>query len=222
MKYIIGLIDEEADQIATIRRTIKYNIPKDIARDDLDFKEYPLSGNGLELSHTLCDAIISDIVDNCIHCLIIDNRIIVDSALVEGATIYNRIRETVPKFPIIILTNVPGDCYEKTFVDADKVYWKSKFFQVKEEYSKDRTANIFTNMKNYIQQRSDLQTQLSENLVKLAGDDDSNQCLQDVLRLEYQLNDYYPQQLSRVEESLNVSDLQQAVSLLEEARGLLE
>lgn len=221
MKYTIGIIDEEKDQIANIRRTIKFNKPKELCTDDLVFIEYSLDGDGARLPQKLRDHVLDDVLDGNIHALIIDYRIISESALVEGTDIYKLIVQAVPKFPVIILTNVPGDCYTKAFVDADKVYWKTKFFKLKEDYAREKTANIFRNMDNYKFQRAELVTRLSENLSKLHSDGYTAEDLQHVLNIESELGDFFPQQQTQIEKALSVSDLHDAVALLEEARNLL-
>ena len=112
----------------------------------------------------IANAVINDIVNDKIQVLIVDYKIIVSTALVEGTEIFRRISETVPKFPIIILNNVPEDCYKKEFVDADKVYSKGRFFKLEENYSKEKTLNIFRNMDNYTAQRAKLSTKLANHL----------------------------------------------------------
>lgn len=221
MKYIIGIIDEEQDQVANIRRTIKYNKPKNVSAEDLEIIEYPLEGDSQQLPQSLSKKVIDDIISERIHLLIIDYRIISDSALIEGSDIYRIIHNTVPKFPVIILTNVPNDCYPKEFIDADKVYYKAKFFKLQEGYAQEKTANMFRNIDHYIKQRAKLSVELVENVQKLQEEAYSVENLQSVLNIENALSDFYPQQQTELEKSLDVSDLRTAVSLLEEAKGML-
>ncbi len=222
MKYSIGIIDEEKDQIANIRRTIKYNKPKEIQSDDLKFVEYSMDEGGVQLPQKLYEQVMEDVIDGKIHVLIIDYRIISDAALVEGTDIYKRVIQAVPKFPVIILTNVPDDCYAKSFVDADKIYSKTKFFKLMEDYAKEKTANIFRNIENYKSQRAELVTRLTDSTINLNAKGYTAEALQQVLNIENELSDYFPQHQTQIEKELKVSDLHEAVKLLEEARKLLD
>lgn len=220
-KYIIGIIDEDQQDIEYIERTILINKPDNIADDHIVFQEYSLDQNVACLHNKIVNSVISDIIDNRINAIVVDYKIIVSSSFVEGTEIFKRISETVPKFPLIILSNVPDDCYKKEFVDADKVYSKREFFKIEETYSKEKTLNIFRNMDNYIGQRAKLSTQLNEHLSKLENDGYSEETLKAIILTENLLDDFCPQQQSTIEKSLNVSELKNAVDLLEKAKGLI-
>lgn len=219
--YIIGIIDEDSEDIQDIERTIIVNKPENIAEEQIAFNSYTIPVNTSGLSNDIANAVINDIVNDKIQVLIVDYKIIVSTALVEGTEIFRRISETVPKFPIIILTNVPEDCYKKEFVDADKVYSKGRFFKLEENYSKEKTLNIFRNMDNYMAQRAKLSTKLANHLSLLETQGYSVQTLKDIIETEKLLDDFFPQQQSTVEKELNVSDLKNAVELLREANDLL-
>lgn len=219
--YIIGIIDEDSEDIQDIERTIIVNKPENIVEEQISFKLYPIPNNAAGLSNNIADAVINDIVNDKIQVLIVDYKIIVSTALVEGTEIFHRISETVPKFPIIILTNVPEDCYKKEFVDADKVYSKGQFFKLEDNYSKEKTLNIFRNMDNYTTQRAKLSTKLSNHLSILETQGYSEQTLKDIIETEKLLDNFFPQLQSTVEKDLNVSDLKNAVELLREANDLI-
>lgn len=219
--YIIGIIDEDIEDIQDIQRTIIVNKPEKIADEQIDFNSYNIPANVSGLTNDIAKDVIKDIVNDKIQVLIVDYKIIVSTALVEGTEIFHLISETVPKFPIIILTNVPEDCYKKEFVDADKVYSKGQFFKLSENYSKEKTLNIFRNMDNYISQRAKLSTKLSNYLLKLETQGYSEQTLKDIIETEKMLDNFFPQQQSTVEKDLNVTELKNAVELLREANDLL-
>lgn len=219
-KYYIGIIDEDQDEILDIKRTILINKPESISEDLIQFVDYKLPGNIATLSKEVSAAVIKDIVDGMIHVLIVDYRIIVESTCIEGTEVFQRISSLVPKFPTIILTNVPDDCY-KPFVDADKVYSKRSFFKVEESYSQEKTLNIFRNIENYKKQRAALTATLEEQLLKLEDEGYSSGVYQDIISLEKALSDYLPQEQTIVEKDMNLSELRDAVDLLKEARGLL-
>lgn len=219
-KYYIGIIDEDQGEVLDIKRTILFNMPKDITEDRVQFVDYPLPAHAETLSEEVSKMVIEDIINGAIHILIVDYRIIVESTCIEGTEIFMGISELVPKFPTIILTNVPNDCY-KPFIDADKVYAKSAFFKIEESYSKEKTLNIFRNIENYKQRRASLTATLAEQLLKLKSQGYSADVYQRVISLEKQLDDYLPQNQTMIEKALDLSELKDAVDLLKEANQLL-
>lgn len=219
--YHIGIIDEDIDEIAYIERTIIINRPDDIGEDQIEFYAYPLTDSADTLSERISDSAISDVIAGKIDALIIDYKIIVKEALVEGAEIFKSLSAEIPKFPTVILTNVPEACYGKEFVDADKVYAKRSFFKVEGSYSKEKTLNIFRNMDNYRSQRAMLSTQLNEQLDKLTVKGYSVETIQNIVEIEKSLDDFCPQQQTIVEKSLNISELKNAVDLIQEAKSFL-
>lgn len=218
--YYIGIIDEDQDEIQDIKRTILINKPEFISEDLIQFVDYPLLQNASVLSDEVSNVVLRDIVNGAIHLLIVDYRIIVESTYVEGTEIFNKISSIVSKFPTIILTNVPDDCY-KPFIDADKVYSKRAFFKVDENYSQEKTRNIFRNIENYKSQRAQLSTTLGEQLLKLETHGYSMETYQAIISLEKALDAYLPQGQSTVEKDLSIAELKDAVDLLKEANGLI-
>lgn len=218
--YYIGIIDEDQDEIQDIKRTILINKPESISEDLIQFVDYPLPQNASILSDEVTNSVLRDIVNGTIHLLIVDYRIIVESTYVEGTEIFNKISSLVSKFPTIILTNVPDDCY-KPFIDADKVYSKRAFFKVDENYSQEKTRNIFRNIENYKSQREQLSATLGEQLLKLETQGYSLETYQSIISLEKALDAYLPQGQSTVEKDLSITELKDAVDLLKEANGLI-
>ncbi|MCI8521493.1 MAG: hypothetical protein HFE50_08375 [Clostridia bacterium] len=220
--YAIGIIDEDDADIQYIERTILINKPENIKDSQVEFATYYLK----ECKEDFCSKIvldaIEDIINEKIQLLIIDYKIMVNSDKLEGTEIFKKITEMVPKFPVVILSNLPQSCYEKEFVDADKVYSKKEFFKIDKEYSKQKTFNLFKNMDNYISQRAKISVQLSEQLEKLKGDDYSEVNLKELMKTEDMLDKFYPQQKSTAERLLDISDLRDAVNSLEKANKLLE
>lgn len=220
-KYVIGIVDESQHDIEYIERTIIINKPEKIHDTDISFEEYKLEYDVKDLSNKIVASIINDIINDRIHAVIVDYKIIVSSTFVEGTEIFKKISETVPKFPLIILSNVTKDCYEKEFVDADKIYSKREFFKIQESYSQEKTLNIFRNMDNYIAQRTKLSVKLQEYLMKLENNGYSEEVLKSIVETETLLDAFCPQEQTMVEKSLDISDLKSAVDLLEKAKGLI-
>ena len=218
--YYIGIIDEDQDEIQDIKRTILINKPESMSEDLIQFVDYPLPESASVLSDEVTNSVLRDIVNGTIHLLIVDYRIIVESTYVEGTEIFNKISSLVSKFPTIILTNVPDDYY-KPFIDADKVYSKRAFFKVDENYSQEKTRNIFRNIENYKSQREQLSATLGEQLLKLETQGYSLETYQSIISLEKALDAYLPQGQSTVEKDLSITELKDAVDLLKEANGLI-
>ncbi|MDE6261134.1 MAG: hypothetical protein K2M42_09800 [Oscillospiraceae bacterium] len=219
--YCIGIIDEDQGEVLDIKRTIHANKPAHIAEELIQFVDYPLPTRVTTLSDEVSKAVIRDIVGGSIHALIVDYRIIVESTCIEGTEIFKQISSLVSKFPTIILTNVPDACYDKPFVDADKVYGKHDFFKIEESYSQEKTLNIFRNIDNYKKQRALLSVSLAEQLLKLESQGYVPETYQKIIELENALDDYLPQEQTIVEKELNLSDLKGAVELIAEANQLL-
>lgn len=217
--YTIGLIDDEEAQIITIRRTIKINAPSNI---EYDFKSYSLSSESSKLVNEVFNQVIEDIKKREIACLIIDYKIMVRTTKVKGTDIFGMLKRTVPKFPIIILTDVLEESIEPDFIDADKVYKKSKFFRLKEEYSKEKVSNIFDSMKKYIGKRDQLQLTLDDLQKKMSEDNGIENNLEEVLKVEKELDDFCPIEQTQIDKVFDVDKVREIVELIEKANKLLE
>lgn len=220
--YYIGIIDENPDEILDIERTILINRPEKIREDQIFFIDYPLPGDAKALSDETTKAAVKNIIERTLHALIVDYKIIVESTCIEGTEIFERISSLLPKFPIMILTNVPDDCYAKAYVDADKVYAKHDFFKVDEDYSKEKTLNIFRNIEKYKYQCARLSASLEEQLSVLDNRGYVPETYQKIIMLEKELGEYLPQEQTTIEKELKLSELTEAVELLREANQLLE
>ncbi|MCL2361658.1 MAG: hypothetical protein FWC73_07590 [Defluviitaleaceae bacterium] len=219
MEFIIGLVDDDDGQLATIRRTIKINAPKDIK---CDFKSYDLAGASDSLVSTVYKEIIDDVESGCLSLLIIDYKIMIKADKVEGTDIYEKIRRAVPQFPVIMLTNVIDDCINHSFVDPDKVYRKSDFFRTDEGYSKEKTANIFRNMQRYVTARIDLESRLSNLKDRLVDENQSQELYNELIRTENELDEYKPLDETQMEKAFDTSAIKEAIELLEKADAMLE
>lgn len=216
--YRIGLIDEDPVDIDFIKRTIYINKPTDINDDQIDFWEVPLSTDSM---NNIINDIVDEIINKRIQILIVDYKIVISTKLFEGTEIFKILSEMIPKFPIIMLSNLADDCYHKDFVDADKVYSKKDFFKIEEEYSKEKVANIFRNMDKYITQRSKLASQLTEQLDSLVTDDYSAERIQSIIETEKALGNFTPQNQNSVEKALDLSELKEVVEILRNVQELI-
>ncbi len=218
--YIIGLIDDEESQLSKIRRTIKTNAKQD---EKYDFKSYLISENANDVVSDVFDEVINDIKALKLSSLIVDYKIILKTYKIKGTDIFKRIKEEVPKFPVIILTEVVEESTEPDFVDADKVYKKKDFYKIESEYSKEKVFNIFDSMRKYVGQRDRLQLTIDDLKQKLTkGSSEREAVVSDILALESQLDDFVPTEQSQIDKVFDERKAKEIVSLIEKANALLE
>lgn len=217
--YIIGLIDDEESQLKKIRRTIKTNAK---VNEQYDFKSYLISDNASDVVSEVFEQVISDIKDSKLASLIVDYKIIVKTSKIKGTDIFKRIKEEVPKFPIIILTEVVEESTEPEFIDADKVYKKKDFYKIESDYSKEKVFNIFDSMRKYNEQRDKLQLTIEDLKQKLTDGSRGRDVIGDILSLESQLNDFVPTDQSQIDKIFDEGKVKKIVALIEKANDLLE
>lgn len=217
--YVIGLIDDEESQIKAMRRTIKVNAP----REDYAFKSYyPLPSDSNKLVDEVFNQVLTDIINDVITCLIIDYKIMVQTTKIKGTEIFRKIKNTVPKFPIIILTEVVSESIEPKFIDADKVYKKREFFKIEEEYSKEKVYNIFDSMYKYVEQRESLQLELEKLQKQLASGEIGQEGIHSVLKIENELDSFVPTEQTQIDKVFDADKAKHIIELIEKANNLLE
>ncbi len=218
--YTIGLIDDEEKQIRMIRRTIKTNA---ISGEPYDFKSYIVSDNAVNIVKEVVEEVIQDIKALRLSCLIIDYKIILKNfSKVKGTDIFKKIKDEVPKFPVIILTEVVEESMEPEFIDADKVYKKKDFYKIESEYSKEKVFNIFDSMRKYTGQRDKIQVTIDELKKKLTKGNLGHETIENILALESQLDDFVPIDQSQIDKVFDESKAKEIVALIEKANKLLE
>lgn len=217
--YIIGLIDDEETQLKKIRRTIKTNAK---TSEQYDFKSYLISDNASNVISEVFEQVISDIIKLKLSLLIVDYKIMVKTSKIKGTDIFKRIKEEVPKFPIIILTEVVAESTEPEFIDADKVYKKKDFYKIESEYSKEKVFNIFDSMRKYNVQRDKLQLTIEDLKQKLTDGSRGREVIGDILALESQLDDFVPTDQTQIDKIFDENKAKEIVALIEKANDLLE
>lgn len=218
--YIIGLIDDEESQLSKIRRTIKTNAKKD---EQYDFKSYLISDKASDVVSDVFEEVIDDIKNLKLSSLIVDYKIIVKTYKIKGTEIFKKIKEEVPKFPVIILTEVVEESTEPDFIDADKVYKKKDFYKIEGEYSKEKVFNIFDSMRKYVGQRDKLQLTIDDLKQQLAkGSLRHEEVVGNILALESQLDDFVPTEQSQIDKVFDEQKAKEIVALIEKANALLE
>lgn len=217
--YIIGLIDDEETQLKSIRRTIKVNAPNNV---EYDFKSYSLAEESEKLVNEVFIDVMKDIVNEEISCLIIDYKIMVKTTKIKGTDIFEKIKAEVPKFPIIILTEIVEESVEPEFIDADKVYKKRDFFKLEEEYSKEKVHNIFDSMKKYVSQKNSLLTSLTDVKTRMITGESIEDNIREALKLESILSDFLPLEQTQLDKVFDENVAKEIVELIEKANNMLE
>ena len=218
--YVIGLIDDEESQLSKMRRVIKTNEPIEV--QPYIFKSYSLSQNAGDVVAVVSDQVMQDILSSKLSALIIDYKIMIKTTKVKGTDIFRRVREEVPKFPVIILTEVVEESLKPVFIDADKVYKKKDFYKLESEYSKEKVANIFDSMKKYTEQKDKLQLTMRELKQKLVDSDNKNAVIEEIMVNEKELNNFIPTDQSQIEKVFDTNKIKKVITLIEQANKLLE
>lgn len=217
--YIIGLIDDEESQLRKIRRTIKTHVKE---RERYEFKSYLVSENTVDFVEDVFGQVMTDIKESKLSSLIVDYKIMVKTSKIQGTDIFRKIKEEVPKFPVIMLTEVVAESTEPEFIDADKVYRKKDFYKLESEYSKEKVFNIFDSMKKYVAQRDKLQLNIEDLKHKLVEGSMGQEAISGILALESQLEDFVPIENSQIDKVFDEDKVKEIVSLIEKANDLLE
>ena len=217
--YKIGLIDDESNELMKIRRTIKANAPKDVV---FDFKQYELNGKANNLMQEIANQVIKDIENNEINILIIDYKIMIETEKLEGTEILKQILQVAPNFPMIILTDVIEDSIAHDFVDPDKVYKKSEFFKVLENYSKEKTLNLFRNMERYVSTRTLLEQKLKDLKTDINREGTKQETVDKIVNVESELDKFCPTDQSQIEKVFDAKKVKEILELLEKAKKLME
>lgn len=220
---IIGIIDDDENEINSIQRTIITIIKRNnLIASNIEFKIYDLNSEAGKLTDELIYQVINDISNFEISLLIIDHKIMVNSnELLNGSDIFEQIRKVAPDFPTIIMTNVVEDSMKNNYVDPDKVYAKSEFFKIG-EYAKEKTENILKNIQRYKKLRDTTQEELEELKSELIKDTENQEIINKIVEKEKELDKYLPKQRTYLEEAMNPEELKEILKLIEDAKKLLE
>lgn len=220
--YKIILIDDDREEFSKIRLTIKENAPSkySFSNNDFDFEEYKL--DNYSSPKDIVNDLIALINSKDISMIIIDYKLLTDSHLFEGNKIFADICKIVPKFPIIILTGRLKESLQGFFVDADKIYEKSKFFQLESTYSKEKVENLFYNMESYKSNLLDLEEKLSLLIGEMQNNKMTPEIVNEINNVEIELAKYIPLDHCKAEELYSAENLKEIISLLSEANNLIK
>ena len=220
-KYIIGILDDVADETAKIRYTIKNSILENI---EIEFKEY---FNNLKenLDLDLLEAqILKDIENNNISTLIIDEKIIMSSKEIHGSKVFEKIKSVVEKFPMIILTNWVEDVERLNIIDPDKIYDKQEFFDLNTAISNKLIKNIFANAKMYSKNRNNIERKIQDLEKKISNEGTSSQAktINEISKQEDELRKLKPTHYTQIEKYMKPDEIREVLEILKKANESME
>lgn len=219
--YKIILIDDDTKELEKIRRTIKANEPENCTfNKDYCFENYSIEN--FKDEDDFVDKICDDIYAKTVSLYIIDYKILTSKSFFKGNEIFNKVCLKVQDFPIIILTERVEESKIDDLVDADKIYEKSKFFKLEEEYAKTKVANLFYNMKRYQNKLVLLEDKLSNYIEKMEKVGINQELMSMITELEMELSKLLPFKMSMSEKFYDFEKLKEVVQLLDEASKMIE
>lgn len=233
-KYIIGILDENAEEIEYIISTICYHsAEKEIGLEpgkDFDFKIYDANSYESGIKEEVLKSILTDVRDGELDSLIIDYKLMIQDRVEKGSEIFNELKKEVPRFPAVVLTQVVSESKMDDLVDSDKIYDKEKFFstrtpdkenQLPGYTSKENVLNIFRNMRIYVDKREELEKKLASSQAFFEKEDtDSNYA--NLVNIEKELSKYSPMMTPTEAVKFEPKQLSDTVNILKSVREMLE
>ena len=122
--FYIGMIEDDRAEASAVMLSLVVNA-KQLGEDlgEESFKLYDLEKKE-NFREELFKKLIKDVQENVIQCLIVDYKLDTLDEVLEGIEVVKFMHETVPEFPVIILTDVPERSKKNDLADPDKVYAK--------------------------------------------------------------------------------------------------
>lgn len=222
----IGLIDDNEYEVDDIRTTIAVGWKKlPNPSDKVEFKRYQLSGTA-DFKDELFRELIDDVEHRTIQSLIVDYKLDTLHRVIEGKDVVAYMHETVPAFPVIILTNAPERSKYEDVIDPDKVYDKESFFMLETPQCEEMVFKIYRNISRYVSQRAKLETELAQALKKLNSDraldtDEKIELLTKFTALEDELSQYTWTGQSSAEKAFDLGGLRELIAELIEVEEKL-
>ncbi|MBC1424175.1 hypothetical protein HCI96_04145 [Listeria seeligeri] len=216
--YRIGIVEDSEDEIAKIERTLDFfNIDFDMS---YYFSERTYTPENIveKLSSHIIIEIQSDKIDG----LIIDYKIVLDDIIIEGNEIYREINMVIPKFPIIILTEIVDEPEGKTYMDADKVYRKSTFFNFESRTSKDMYTKFFKNMDHYRGNRQRYRDELNKKKETLVSEGIKKETILEIVDLENELSKYENIGNDSSDSLLDSDSIAKAINLIKQVDEMID
>lgn len=220
--FKIVLIDDDQNEYAKIRRTIKENAPDKYSFQNEDYKFEEFNLESYNTQHEIVETLVSLIKDKNVSLIIIDYKLLTNHNRFEGNKIFADICKAVSRFPIIILTERLDESLEGFLVDADKIYEKSEFFKLESNYAKEKVNNLFYNMESYAKNLDELEQKLKLLIGEKQNNNMTEEIINEINSVESELTKFIPLDYCQAEELYNSEELKEIISLLSEANKLIK
>lgn len=218
-EYKIGIIEDDLEELNSIKRTIYTHLSFD---HTILYKDYNLDNNTINYVDII-DEIKKDILKDKIMLLIIDNKLVIEGNRLKGTSIYEEVKKIASDFPIIIMTNYRDEAYDSDYVDPDKVYDKEKFF-LNGEYTKEKINSICLLIEKYSKLKKNIiaeKNRLIDEYEKEITNDGQDK-LNELLKVELEMKKYTPVETTYLEQLISPNYVKEIVELLDEIKDKLD
>lgn len=218
-EYKIGIIEDDLEELNSIKRTIYTHLSFD---HTILYKDYNLDNNTINYVDII-DEIKKDILEDKIMLLIIDNKLVIEGNRLKGTSIYEEVKKIASDFPIIIMTNYRDEAYDSDYVDPDKVYDKEKFF-LNGEYTKEKINSICLLIEKYSKLKKNIiaeKNRLIDEYEKEITNDGQDK-LNELLKVELEMKKYTPVETTYLEQLISPDYVKEIVELLDEIKDKLD
>lgn len=217
--YYIGMIEDDMAEASSVMASLDINAEQ-LCEDS--FKLYDLIKKE-SFREELFEQILDDIKKNNIQGLIVDYKLDTLDEVMEGIEVVKFMHETVPEFPVIILTDVPEKSKENDKADPDKVYAKEIFMKPSELKTKEMVYHIVRNLERYTKRRSELEIKREQLLDKLVDSSKhEDEIYGQLLETERELSKYVPLEMTAVDREYDIESMEEILEVLKEYKSLLE
>lgn len=217
--YYIGMIEDDMSEASSVMLSLVHN-EKQLGEESFILYE-------LEKKETFCqelfERLIKDVQYNRIQCLIVDYKLDTLDEVLEGIEVVHYMHQTVPEFPVVILTDVPDKSKENDKADPDKVYAKEIFMKPDDAETKEMVYHIVRNIERYTKKRAELEIRRKQILDKVVDDSEyEDEIYGELLKIEQELNMYVPIEMTGIDQAYDMKSMREGLEMLKEYKSLLE
>lgn len=218
-EYKIGIIEDDLEELNSIKRTIYINLS---LNHTIMYKDYQLNNKSTNYVDII-DEIKKDILDDKIMLLIIDNKLVVEGNRLKGTSIYEEVKKITSDFPVIIMTNYKDEAYDSDYVDPDKVYDKEKFF-LNGEYTKEKINSICLLVDKYVKLKNNIIAEKNRLIEEYKSEisNEGQDKLNELLKVELEMKKYTPVETTYLEQLISPDYVREIIELLDEIKDKLD
>ena len=213
MIYKIGIVEDSKSDIRKVDRILYTNLG-----EVFELESYSIENiKSQEEFQAEVDKIVDDANSNRLHGLILDYKIMVENVIGKGNEIFLKIKENIPLFPVIILTERVEETRKDSNMDFDKIYRKEIFFTPDSQESKDQSINFFKNIEKYYENKKSLEKELNElqeQQVQEGIQGISDKAILKMIEIEEQLGQYEKDDRSNLDKFLDPNKLAAAFDII--------